>query len=195
MGSPRGPAIDPACVARARRGDGPAREALYSALGKSIYTLARRMLASTSLAEDILHETFIEAFTKLDALRADADFAAWLRRIAINKCLMHARSAWVSRRADWPEEDLPGRGGEPERAVSCARLAAALDALPQTARAVVWLHDVEGYTHKEIGALMGRTASFSKSHLARAHERLRRMLADDVMEDQRELCIGALKTC
>jgi len=67
------------------------------------------------------------------------------------------------------------------RAVSANRadaidLERALAQLGDTARVVVWLHDVEGYTHAEIGALFGATASFSKSQLARAHERLRTLL-------------------
>lgn len=55
-------------------------------------------------------------------------------------------------------------------------LDAALASLPSVSRAVVWLHDVEGFTHKEIAALMGRTESFSKSQLSRAYQRLRPML-------------------
>jgi len=56
-------------------------------------------------------------------------------------------------------------------------LDAALANLPSVARTVVWLHDVEGFTHKEIAVLMGRTESFSKSQLSRAYQRLRPMLA------------------
>ncbi len=59
-------------------------------------------------------------------------------------------------------------------------LEAALERLPDVSRAVVWLHDVEGYTHAEIGEMMGKTTSFSKSQLARAHERLRRWLGEEV---------------
>lgn len=195
MDGSKGVKIDPGCVARARGGDNGAREALYTALGNSIFTLARRMLASTSLAEDVLHDAFVEAFTKLDELRVDANFPAWVHRIAVNKCLTHIRSAWVSRRADWAPEELPTTAAEAERAASVVQLEAALDSLPDVARVVVWLHDVEGYTHKEIGAAMGRSTSFSKSQLARAHERLRRLLAEDSTEDQPRLCIGELKIC
>jgi RNA polymerase sigma-70 factor (ECF subfamily) len=59
-------------------------------------------------------------------------------------------------------------------------LETALESLSETSRAVVWLHDVEGYTHEEIAGMMGRTASFSKSQLARAHARLRRWLGEEV---------------
>jgi len=60
-------------------------------------------------------------------------------------------------------------------------LEAALERLGETSRAVVWLHDVEGYTHDEIAAMMGKTASFSKSQLARAHVRLRVWLGEEVL--------------
>jgi len=59
-------------------------------------------------------------------------------------------------------------------------LEAALERLSETSRAVVWLHDVEGYTHEEIGSMMGKTPSFSKSQLARAHARLRQWLGEEM---------------
>jgi RNA polymerase sigma-70 factor (ECF subfamily) len=59
-------------------------------------------------------------------------------------------------------------------------LETALERLSETSRAVVWLHDVEGYTHEEIAAMMDKTVSFSKSQLARAHGRLRRWLGEEV---------------
>ena len=62
-------------------------------------------------------------------------------------------------------------------------LEAALDLLSPTARAVVWLHDVEGYTHKEIAEMMNKTRSFSKSQLARAHKRLRERLGPSIQPD------------
>ena len=75
----------------------------------------------------------------------------------------------------------------------------ALETLPATARAVVWLHDVEGLTHREIGKLMGRTASFSKSQLARAHERLKGLLGSAAEQAEPEgegvPCDSLLKTC
>ena len=74
-------------------------------------------------------------------------------------------------------------------------LESALAKLSDTARVVVWLHDVEGYTHKEIGAMMGRTTSFSKSQLARAHKRLRILLEGENPEDGERSCTPALKTC
>ncbi len=178
---------------RARRGDRAAHAELYGLLASPVFTLARRILASNALAEDVLQETFIEVLCKIDGFRGDAEVGTWIKRIAINKCLMHVRSHWVSRRGSASAEPA----GEPEsgRLDDQLALERALDQVADVARAVVWLHDVEGYTHAEIGRLMGRTASFSKSQLARAHERLRALLEGPKVESETSLCTPELKTC
>jgi RNA polymerase sigma-70 factor, ECF subfamily len=168
------PQIDTALLVRAQRGERDAHARLYEVFGTVVYTVARRILASTALAEDVLQETFVEVIRKVDTYRGEAEFGFWIKRIAINKCLIHLRSGWVARRIDAP--DLESRGARGELLDEQIALERALDRLPDTARAVVWLHDVEGHTHQEIGRMMGRTASFSKSQLARAHERLRALL-------------------
>jgi RNA polymerase sigma-70 factor (ECF subfamily) len=191
------PQIDPATLALAKSGDARAHAEIYTAFAPFVYTLARRMLASTASAEDVLQETFVDIIRKIATFRGEAELAFWVRRIAVNQCLMHLRSAWSLRRIDTEHFD-----GEPSPAVTNAderiELERALDTLPATARAVVWLHDVEGLTHREIGKLMGRTASFSKSQLARAHERLKTLLGqveDGEPAGEGLLCNSVLKTC
>ena len=180
-------------VARARVGDRAAHAELYAAFGGPVFTLARRMLASKALAEDVLQETFVEVICNIDRFRGDADIGTWIKRIAINKCLMHVRSSWVSRRAPAIDEPVgEHRSGLVDDQMALER---ALDRVPDVARAVVWLHDVEGYTHAEIGRLMGRTTSFSKSQLARAHERLRALLEGTEARTETSLCTPELKTC
>lgn len=186
----RYPLAEPEWLEDARLGDMTAHAQLYETFAPMVYTLACRMLASPTQAEDVLQETFVEVIRNIAAWRGDGEFGVWLRRIAVNKCLMHLRSAWVSRRAEYDDEPI---------APACAAeegltLERALLALSDTARVVVLLHDVEGYTHREIGQLMGRTASFSKSQLARAHERLRALLRDESRPTGPELCQPALKT-
>jgi RNA polymerase sigma-70 factor (ECF subfamily) len=196
------PQIDSATLALAKRGDTQAHADLYAAFSPFVYTLARRMLASTAAAEDVLQETFVDIIRKISTFRGEAELGFWIRRIAVNQCLMHLRSAWSLRRVDtehFDGESNPVATSSDER----IELERALDALPATARAVVWLHDIEGLTHREIAKLMGRTASFSKSQLARAHERLRILLdcapeAGDGPEHETEgelPCNPALKTC
>jgi RNA polymerase sigma factor (sigma-70 family) len=150
-------------------------------------------LASKALAEDVLQETFVEVICKIDGFRGEAEVGTWIKRIAINKCLMYARSSWVSRRVA-VEEEAAGeqRPGMLDQQLALER---ALDQVPDVARAVVWLHDVEGYTHAEIGRLMGRTTSFSKSQLARAHERLRALLEGVEAKSETSLCTTVLKIC
>jgi RNA polymerase sigma factor (sigma-70 family) len=180
-------------VARARRGDRSAHAELYALFARSVFTLARRMLASSTIAEDVLQETFVEVLCKIGGFRGDAEIGTWIKRIAINKCLMHVRSSWVSRRGVTSDEPSgEARSGALDDQMALER---ALDCLPDVARVVVWLHDVEGYTHGEIGRLMGRTTSFSKSQLARAHERLRALLEGPPVESETSLCTANLKTC
>jgi RNA polymerase sigma-70 factor (ECF subfamily) len=196
------PQISPTTLALAKSGDTQAHAELYAAFAPFVYTLARRMLASTASAEDVLQETFVDIIRKISTFRGEAELGFWVRRIAVNQCLMHLRSAWSLRRVDMEHFDA-----EPSPVTTSSddriELERALDALPATARAVVWLHDVEGLTHREIAKLMGRTASFSKSQLARAHERLRTFLdytravgGEPEREPEGELpCNPALKIC
>jgi len=187
------PPVPAEIVDRARSGDRAAHAEIYAALGGPVFTLARRMLASKSLAEDVLQETFVEVICNIERFRGDADIGTWIKRIAINKCLMHVRSSWVSRRG--PEIDEPAaehRSGHVDDQMALER---ALERVPDVARAVVWLHDVEGFTHAEIGRLMGRTTSFSKSQLARAHGRLRELLEGTESQNETSLCTPELKTC
>jgi RNA polymerase sigma-70 factor (ECF subfamily) len=127
---------------------------------------------------------FVEVLTKLDQYDGRGSFAGWVRSITVNKCLMHLRSPWrrARRWLDVASEDAADERpepGSPPVTGDAVDLERALARLGDTARAVVWLHDVEGYTHAEIGQLLGGTASFSKSQLARAHARLRELLESD----------------
>lgn len=189
------PQVDAALLARAQHGDREAHAHLYELFATPVFTLARRMLASRALAEDVLQETFVEVIRKVSSYRGEAEFGFWIKRIAINKCLMYLRSSWTSRRTDDGEDTLPFVAARPAALDDEIALERALDALSDMARIVVWLHDVEGHTHKEIGRMMGRTASFSKSQLARAHDRLRSLLQGSEEESETELCTPVLKTC
>lgn len=186
------PEADPAVVAAAKAGDPRAHATLYELFAPLVYTLARRMLVVPALAEDVLQETFVEVLGKIDSFRGEAGFGFWVRRIAVNKCLMHLRSSWVSRRSGEEPPEHRNVDRSAELFDTQIALEAALEELSPTARAVVWLHDVEGFTHREIAESMGKTTSFSKSQLARAHERLRGLLAGQTAEDGAEICAPRL---
>jgi RNA polymerase sigma factor (sigma-70 family) len=178
---------------RARRGDMKAHEVLYRGYGSPVYTLAMRMLSDAAQAEEVLQDTSIEVIRHIGSFRDDEAFGGWVKRIATNKCLMHLRSAWHRKARnlfDGEEPEAPDwmPVDHDDAAVRLAdqdSLTRALETLSPTARAVVWLYDVEGYSHQEIAAQMGKTVSFSKSALARAHERLRACLGPEYEETDR----------
>jgi RNA polymerase sigma-70 factor (ECF subfamily) len=174
--------IDPGIVKRAARGEVRAHEIIYRAFASPVYSICLRFTKSPAHAEDLVQETFIEVMRSIGRFRGDAALGSWIRCIAVSKALMFLRSAWTRRGQsladDWhnvTEGSIASHGvsGHPDDAMD---LDAALASLPDVARAVVWLHDVEGFTHKEIAGLMGKTESFSKSQLSRAYLRLRPML-------------------
>ena len=184
-------ALDPAALKRARAGDEAGLAEIYRAYEVPVRTLARRIVTPRSAAEDVAQDVFVDVITRLHQYEGRGSFAGWVRSIAVSRCLMHLRSPWHrsqrwlagATRAledlhqDWQAEQRQGVGSA-DRA-DAIDLERALAQLGDNARAVVWLHDVEGYTHAEIGALFGASASFSKSQLARAHERLRGLLQAD----------------
>lgn len=178
--------IDPAIVKRATRGDAKAHEILYRAFSSPVYSVCLRFTRVPAHAEDLLQETFMEVIRSIGQFRGDAPVGIWIRRIAVSKALMFLRSAWHSRGQslddDWEEMTFEPdtRQVGSERQDKAMDLDAALAGLPAVSRAVVWLHDVEGYTHKEIASLMGKTESFSKSQLSRAYQRLRPMLDAEI---------------
>ncbi|HEU0224281.1 MAG TPA: sigma-70 family RNA polymerase sigma factor [Steroidobacteraceae bacterium] len=170
-------ALPESVIAAARAGDPAALEAVYEALSGPLYTLLRRLVRRPAIAEELLQETFVDVIEHIGAYEARCPLPAWIRSIAVNRALMFLRSPW-HRSLEWLDQE-PG-GADRLAGADCsqparpdAALERALMTLPAVSRAVVWLHDVEGYTHAEIGRALGRTPSFSKSQLSRAHARLR----------------------
>ncbi|MDX2122694.1 MAG: sigma-70 family RNA polymerase sigma factor [Gemmatimonadota bacterium] len=164
-------------LSRARAGDAAALERVYRAYETPVYNLARRICRTVEDAEDVLQETFFEVCRSIGQYRGDGSLWGWVRSIAASKALMRLR-----RNKYRDTDELDEEFHRPTMKVDGGLrmdLEAALERLPETSRAVVWLHDVEGYTHEEIAGMMGKTVSFSKSQLARAHTRLRRWLGEE----------------
>jgi RNA polymerase sigma factor (sigma-70 family) len=189
--------IDPGIIKRAAQGDVRAHEIIYRAFSTPVYSICLRFTKSPAQSEDLVQETFIEIMRSIARFRGEAALGSWIRRIAVSKSLMFLRSAWTKRSQsltdDW-DDMTPGEAvshgisSHPDDAMD---LDAALASLPDVSRAVVWLHDVEGFTHKEIAGLMGKTESFSKSQLSRAYQRLRPMLSVDRAEDPGGAAVGS----
>jgi RNA polymerase sigma factor (sigma-70 family) len=162
----------------ARAGDPAARSALFERVAPGALALIRRLVAQRAMAEDLLQDTLIAMFEHLDDYRGEAPFGAWVRSIAVSRCLMAFRSPWHRARVaieSWTDETWPVSADE-GRTSDLIDLDRALARLSPMTRAVVWLYDVEGWTHEEIAKAFDRTSSFSKSQLARGHARLRDVL-------------------
>ena len=164
---------DRADAARAAEGDTDAFERLYRRHSAHVYSLCRRMIGEGE-AEDVTQEVFVRAWRKLGQFRGDSAFGTWLYRLAVN-VILGRRAVIGSYRSRFS-------GGDPAELPIAARrqthelrvdMEAAIEQLPQGARDVFVLHDVEGYTHEEIGELLEVTAGTSKSQLHRARMALR----------------------
>ena len=191
-------ALPPDTIDRARTGDEDACEAIYRAFERPVRTLAHRLVPRRAAAEDLAQDVFVEVLASLYQFDGRGSFAGWIRSITVRKCLMHLRSPW-HRGLSWLDAAGDATGVDGLYASECAGadavqfdLERALARLSHAARLVVWLHDVEGYTHAEIGALLGGTPSLSKSQLARAHARLRQLLDPDGVEAP---CIPVTTSC
>ena len=177
--------VPDALLARVRAGDRAAFEQLYRWFERPVYTLAVRMLGDRDQAQDVLQDTMLKAYSRIDGFdaRGGSPFWGWLRQVAVNEALMRLRrdrrhSHEVPEDGEFGDDLSP----PPAAAADAAALQRALAVLPAATRSVLWLYHAEGYTHDEIAALMQRTASFSKSQLARGTRRLRTLL-----EGSREL--------
>jgi RNA polymerase sigma-70 factor (ECF subfamily) len=167
-------------VQLARCGEESAQARLYAALAPATFGLIRRIVGSRALAEDLFQDTMMTVFERLGSFRGEAPLGAWVRRIAVTRCLMYLRSPWHRARLVIDRDDDENLSREeflklvvPDSRAEQLDVERALAVLSPTARAVVWLYDVEGYSHEEIAGVFGRSVSFSKSQVARAHARLR----------------------
>ena len=170
--------IDRALVQRFCSGDLGAFEQVYRTWSQPVYTLALRITGSPDRARDVLQDAMLKAHRNGAQFKGDAPFWSWLRRIAVNECLMHLRRDRTRQHEPLPDETDDAGTAEPWRHADAAVLESAVRTLPATARAVLWLYHVEGYTHPEIAEQFGRSTSFSKSQLARGTQRLRQLLQD-----------------
>jgi RNA polymerase sigma-70 factor (ECF subfamily) len=164
------------CIRRAQQGDAVAIRDLYRRYAPRVHAVVRRLAGDDALAEDWAQDAWVRAFRALPAFRGDARFSTWLHRIAVNSAL-HGRR-WRDRRVSReaplePEREPTGRTDQVVLRISLER---AVDQLPEGMRQVLVLHDVEGYTHEEIGELLGIAAGTSKSQLFKARARLRGLL-------------------
>ena len=167
--------IDELTIAGARRGDMRACEKIYRKFHTQAFTLAARVCNNRELARDVTQEAFISAFKRMHQYRGDAPFWAWLKRVVVNHAVSALRKL-PRHDAVEIEDYMLHDDGDQEGLGRCMDLDEALQQLDDEDRMVVWLHDVEGYKHTEIGELLGVSVGTSKAQLHRARMILRRHL-------------------
>lgn len=173
---------DEELVALVTRGDARAARALYDRYARLVFSVALRMAPDADTAEDYAQEAWIRIFRALGGFRWNSSLSTWMHRVAVNAALQRIRGRKLR---DSLEEDV-GLAISPHVAATAApedsiHLSLSLDravrGLPDRMRMVLVLHDVQGYGHAEIGALLGISEGTSKSQLFKARRKLRVQLS------------------
>ena len=172
-----GPETDRFDAALAGKGDAVAFERLYRRHSARIHSLCRRML-NPEMADDVTQDVFVRAWQKLHLFRGESAFGTWLHRLAINVVLAKRADAAKQRNRFSDDETIWERAAaKPYAGDVRMDFEAALAKLPEGAREIFVLHDIEGYKHEEIANLLGVSAGTSKSQLHRARMALRDVMA------------------
>ncbi|HEY6902748.1 MAG TPA: sigma-70 family RNA polymerase sigma factor [Candidatus Acidoferrales bacterium] len=184
-------------IAGARRGEEKAFETLFHQHKQRVYALCLRISRNAADAEELTQEAFLQAFRKIQTFRGESAFSTWLHRLTVNIVLMRLRKKRVS------ETPLEGSGGkeeldQPQREIAApdlalmgsidrVRIERAVARLARGYRQIFVLHDVQGYKHHEIAALLGVSVGNSKSQLHKARIKLRTLLGETGREGRKEL--------
>lgn len=168
----------PADVAAAIAGDRRAFERVYRANADRVFAICARMLGDRALAEEVTQDVFVRVWSKLPGFRGESAFTTWLHRVAVNVVLTRRKSN--ATQEDRTAADSDAVEQTAARAISVGDridLESAIAELPTGARTIFVLHDVEGFTHEEIGEQLGITSGGSKAQLHRARLLLREALS------------------
>jgi RNA polymerase sigma-70 factor, ECF subfamily len=166
-------------VARAAAGDVSAFEHLYRTHLPRVHSLVRRMSGGRD-ADELTQDVFVRVWQKLGSFRGDSAFATWLHRLAVNVVIERFRQDTVRRQRMHDGEEIFETLSAPVRSEDFSMdFEAALLSLPDGAREIFVLHDVEGYKHHEIGTLLAISSGTSKAQLHRARMMLRRYLKSE----------------
>src|SRR4051794_2399983 len=185
--------VDPTLVKACQRGEPGALDELIRATYADVYALCRRMLADPDEAADATQEVFVRVMRSVLGFRGESAFGTWLHRVTVNVCLTALRKRTKQRETgltagstpfaspdDIRAERLAGDDAGPEewaeRRDLAARCEAALQLLPEDARTIVVLRDIEGMTTNEVAKLLGVTDNVVKVRLHRAHAKLRTLV-------------------
>lgn len=168
-------------VEACKAGNRKAYNDLYNSYAKAMYNISYRMMNNTEDARDILQESFVDAFRRLQTFRFESTFGVWLKKIVINKCI----NALEKRKITWADEAIPESVietidneiiDEEQLQLSVERVKNALSSIPEGARVIFSLYLLEGYDHNEISEILHISESTSKTQFMRAKQLVKEIL-------------------
>ena len=163
-------------VEKAKQNNRPAQSQLYEFYFKAIYNSCHRIVTDTFVAEDIMHDSFIEAFKNIKQHKESATFGAWLKKIAINRSINHLKKEKLIAHKLEKHTDSEKVEGEKKIDLSVQEIKMALTQLAPNYRSVFSLYLIEGYDHDEIVEIINISANTSRSQLSRAKKQVRTLL-------------------
>ena len=172
-------------IERSKKGNRQAQYQLYKLYSRAMFNICYRMMNDKTDAEDMLQESFTEAFRRLDSFRHESTFGAWLKMIVINKCIneIKRKKAQLEFFDDMsPFEEEADYQDEQEMGLSPDKIKKAMVGLPKGSRMIFSLYLLEGYDHQEISEILNISESNSKTQYMRAKQRIKEILKTQLYE-------------
>jgi RNA polymerase sigma factor (sigma-70 family) len=172
-------------IERSKKGNRQAQYQLYKMYAKAMFNICYRMMNDRSDAEDMLQESFSEAFRRLDSFRHESTFGAWLKMIVINRCIneIKRKKAQLEFFDDMsPFEEKDDLNDGQELGLSPDKIKKAMVDLPKGSRMIFSLYLLEGYDHQEISEILNISESNSKTQYMRAKQRIKEILKTQLYE-------------
>ena len=165
-------------IERSKRGNARSQYELYNLYAKAMLNTCYRMMNNRENAEDMLQESFSEAFRKLDTFRYESTFGAWLKRIVVNKCIneIKRKKADLQFFDDMSQFGKTTSDDEEHIEMDVKTIKHAMQQLPNGSRMIFSLYLLEGYDHREIAQILDVSESNSKSQYMRAKRKIKEIL-------------------
>ena len=172
-------------VENSKKGDVKSQYQLYNQYAKAMYNVCYRMMSKQEEAEDMLQESFTEAFKKLDTFRYESTFGAWLKRIVVNKCIneIKRKKADLNFFDDMSFFKIHTDEDDYLPTLNVNMIKSAMDQLPRGSRMIFSLYLLEGYDHREISQILNISESNSKTQYMRAKNKIKELLKGAVYEN------------
>ena len=173
-------------IEQCKLGDSAAQYRLYKLYAKAMFNVARRLMNNREEAEDMLQDSFSDAFARLHSFKFDSGFGSWIKRIVINNCINEIKR----RKADLQffddmslfDDNLEENEEDYQSGLSVENIRIAMNELPNGSKVIFSLYLLEGYDHREIAQILNVSESNSKSQYMRARRKIKEILKDKYNE-------------